>query len=426
MLFILVFGLSLGGRIKQIEGVDYERLHRARPDHDGDGPGGLRQQRLVDLPGALRPLRERRPLGADAAVADDARLQRRRRLPRARHRRLAAGALRSPLVGVPVRAAVRADRGGRASGWSCSARSAWWSGSTPRPWDHTTFIANIVILPLAFVGGVFYSVDMLPSPWHELSHVNPVFYLVNAVRFGFLGDSDVSVWLSLGVTAALAIPAYLWSQWLFTTGSARLEAQLAALERRVVRCRRCPRLVEWRERVAREKRAAFADEEYWGRPVPGFGDPRRARVRARPGPRRARRQPHGPRLHRRPLGRLAVRARSTAPASPTSRPRCIATTACALTAPSSPPRCAARRRPTSRCRPSATTACPTRREELELIRPSGDRLPRRVRLGRRAAAFSRLRPRPRFGHGAEHRVDDGPRARRLLPPEPAEHLHRAS
>jgi uracil-DNA glycosylase len=41
----------------------------------------------------------------------------------------------------------------------------------------------------------------------------------------------------------------------------------------VVDCRRCPRLVEWRERVAREKRAAFADEAYWGRPVPGFGDP---------------------------------------------------------------------------------------------------------------------------------------------------------
>jgi uracil-DNA glycosylase len=49
---------------------------------------------------------------------------------------------------------------------------------------------------------------------------------------------------------------------------------LGALERRVVACRRCPRLVEWRELVAREKRAAFRDEEYWGRPAPGFGDPR--------------------------------------------------------------------------------------------------------------------------------------------------------
>jgi uracil-DNA glycosylase family 4 len=48
---------------------------------------------------------------------------------------------------------------------------------------------------------------------------------------------------------------------------------LEELERQVTVCRRCPRLVEWRERVAREKRAAYADQEYWGRPVPGFGDP---------------------------------------------------------------------------------------------------------------------------------------------------------
>lgn len=48
---------------------------------------------------------------------------------------------------------------------------------------------------------------------------------------------------------------------------------LEHLESRIIACRRCPRLVEWRERVAREKRAAFADQEYWGRPVPGWGDP---------------------------------------------------------------------------------------------------------------------------------------------------------
>jgi uracil-DNA glycosylase len=51
----------------------------------------------------------------------------------------------------------------------------------------------------------------------------------------------------------------------------RRELELVTAE--VVQCRRCPRLVEWRERVAREKVARFADEEYWGRPVPGFGDP---------------------------------------------------------------------------------------------------------------------------------------------------------
>jgi uracil-DNA glycosylase len=47
---------------------------------------------------------------------------------------------------------------------------------------------------------------------------------------------------------------------------------LPELEARITACRRCPRLVEWRERVAREKRASFAHETYWGRPIPGFGD----------------------------------------------------------------------------------------------------------------------------------------------------------
>jgi uracil-DNA glycosylase len=48
---------------------------------------------------------------------------------------------------------------------------------------------------------------------------------------------------------------------------------LVALAEKIGSCRRCPRLVEWREQVARERRAAFAEEEYWGRPLPGFGDP---------------------------------------------------------------------------------------------------------------------------------------------------------
>jgi uracil-DNA glycosylase family 4 len=50
-------------------------------------------------------------------------------------------------------------------------------------------------------------------------------------------------------------------------------AALAALTAEIIGCRRCPRLVEWRERVAREKVRRFRDEPYWGRPVPGFGDP---------------------------------------------------------------------------------------------------------------------------------------------------------
>jgi uracil-DNA glycosylase len=51
------------------------------------------------------------------------------------------------------------------------------------------------------------------------------------------------------------------------------EDSLGAIEREVVACRACPRLVAWREQVAREKRASYAGETYWGRPIPGFGDP---------------------------------------------------------------------------------------------------------------------------------------------------------
>ncbi len=52
------------------------------------------------------------------------------------------------------------------------------------------------------------------------------------------------------------------------------EPDLASVERKVIRCTRCPRLVEHRQRVAREKKRAYRDQTYWGRPVPGFGDPR--------------------------------------------------------------------------------------------------------------------------------------------------------
>ncbi len=56
-------------------------------------------------------------------------------------------------------------------------------------------------------------------------------------------------------------------------GQLNRKRALSELARRVTACHRCPRLVAWREEVARRKRAAFRDQEYWGRPVPGFGDP---------------------------------------------------------------------------------------------------------------------------------------------------------
>ena len=89
--------------------------------------------------------------------------------------------------------------------------------------DHHMAVNTIAILPLAFLGGVFYSVESLPSPWQELSLLNPLFHLVQAVRFGFLGISDVPVAFALGVTAVLTLVVVAWSAHLFSTGR-RLKA----------------------------------------------------------------------------------------------------------------------------------------------------------------------------------------------------------
>jgi len=216
ILFIVVFGLSLGGRIREVAGVEYDvfivpglvtmamvqavyannsaSIFQARFDryiHDVlSAPMHAWQMTLGFTVG-----------GAFRAVAIGGSLL----------------ALSVPLVGAPVErpfallaAVVLALVLFGALGIVV--------GIYAENWDHTTFISNIVILPLAFLGGTFYSVDRLPSPWHELSHVNPLFYLVDAVRFGFLGHSDVSIWVSLAVVAALAVPTYLWAQYLFTTG----------------------------------------------------------------------------------------------------------------------------------------------------------------------------------------------------------------
>jgi len=91
-------------------------------------------------------------------------------------------------------------------------------GIYAQSWDNQSFINNIVILPLIFLGGVFYSVGRLGTPWEQISHFNPLFYVVDAIRFGFLGASDVSPWVSLGVVGVITILLVGWAQYLFASG----------------------------------------------------------------------------------------------------------------------------------------------------------------------------------------------------------------
>ncbi|MCX5591971.1 ABC transporter permease [Alcaligenes endophyticus] len=62
------------------------------------------------------------------------------------------------------------------------------------------FVPMLIITPLTFLGGSFYSIDMLPTFWQKLSLINPVLYLVSGFRWSFFSHADVSVWLSLGIT----------------------------------------------------------------------------------------------------------------------------------------------------------------------------------------------------------------------------------
>lgn len=74
------------------------------------------------------------------------------------------------------------------------------AGLWAEKFDQMAAFQNFVIMPLSFLSGVFYSIHSLPQFWQRISHLNPFFYLIDGFRYGFLGVSDVSPWLSLAIT----------------------------------------------------------------------------------------------------------------------------------------------------------------------------------------------------------------------------------
>ena len=197
--------------------------------------------------------------------------------------------------------------------------------------------------------------------------------------------------------------------------------ELGVLERKISSCRLCPRLVAWREQVAREKRASFKDEVYWGRPVPGFGDPEADVVvfglaPAAHGANRTGRYFTGDRS-----GDFLFAAlyRAGFASSPVSRGKDDGMRLSGLWI-SAAVRCAPpQNKPTPR---RARRLPPLRRPRTGAARREGHRLPRGLRLGRGPAtaggeAKTEILPRCRTqGRSA--------RSSRLLSPFAAEHLHR--
>jgi ABC-2 type transport system permease protein len=215
-LFILVFGLSLSGRIRHVDGVDYRvfivpglitmAMVQAAYSNNSSSVFQARFDRYLNdvLASPMRNWEINLGLSLGGVV-------------RALLIGLSLLGLALPITGVPIRqpailvAAI-------VLGLTLFASLGVVVGIYAKSWDHAGFVQNILIVPLSFLGGVFYSVGTLPSPWREVSHANPVFYLVQAVRYGFLGTGDVPVWLALGITATLAAVTVAWSAWLFSSG----------------------------------------------------------------------------------------------------------------------------------------------------------------------------------------------------------------
>jgi len=216
LLFVVVFGLSLSGRIKQVSGFDYQvfilpglvamGMLTAAYSNNSSTIFQARNDRYIDdiLAAPMRAWQ------VDIGFTIGGIL-----------RALAIGivttAVGAPLLGVPIEhpffllpAALAAIL--------LFASLGLIVGIYAQTWDHNAFVQNLVIQPLTFVGGVFYSVDVLPSPWHELTHLNPLFYMVDGIRYGFLGISDVAPAIALGVTLVLSSAMFAWSVWLFRSG----------------------------------------------------------------------------------------------------------------------------------------------------------------------------------------------------------------
>ena len=215
-LFILVFGLSLSGRIKLVDHVPYRQfivpglivmaMVQAAYANNSASVFQARQDRYLNdvLASPMRNWEINLGLSLGGAV-------------RALFIGLVLAAASLPLTGTPVRDPL-VLAAATLLGVTMFSSLGVVVGIYAKTWDHAGFVQNIVIVPLSFLGGVFYSVSRLPSPWREISHLNPIFYLVQAFRYGFLGSSDVPVGVALAITAALSVATVVWSAWLFQSG----------------------------------------------------------------------------------------------------------------------------------------------------------------------------------------------------------------
>jgi ABC-2 type transport system permease protein len=91
-------------------------------------------------------------------------------------------------------------------------------GVRAEQFDDVSVAQTFVLQPLIFLGGVFYSASLLPEPFQTLTHFNPVYYMINLVRYGFLGYTEANVALSLGLLSCATLGLFAVNRHLFRTG----------------------------------------------------------------------------------------------------------------------------------------------------------------------------------------------------------------
>lgn len=84
--------------------------------------------------------------------------------------------------------------------------------------DSISIVPTFILTPLTFLGGVFYSISQFPPFWQTVSLANPILYMVNAFRYGFLGESDVNVWVAFAILLAFIAAFLILILWLFKKG----------------------------------------------------------------------------------------------------------------------------------------------------------------------------------------------------------------
>lgn len=216
VLFIVVFGMALGGRIRTIHGIPYTEfivpglvlmgVATAAFANNASSLYQARSEGFIEDPVSSPMSATQLALGYTAGGV-------------VRGILIAVGTLIAARFFVPVNIAHPALLVAALVAAACAfAALGTVIGLYSKGWELQSFTGTLVLQPLVFLGGVFYSVSDLAEPWHGLTRADPILYMVEAVRYAMHGTSPLAPWLSIGVTVGVAVATLAWSWLLFVRG----------------------------------------------------------------------------------------------------------------------------------------------------------------------------------------------------------------